>query len=1201
MRVQDKKQWQFWVDRGGTFTDIVALSPSGSLSSHKYLSVNPDRYSDAAVFAMRDIMGVSDSAPFPDSDVAAIKMGTTVATNALLEREGAKTLLLITRGFQDLLLIGQQHRQDLFALKPTRPAPLYHSVVEVEERVLADGHVETPLKAEALKKQLLHAKDHGFESVAIAFAHGYRYAEHEKKAAEIAKNVGFEQVSASHEVSALMKLVPRGDTTVADAYLTPVLKRYVDKVRLATGSTPLYFMQSNGGLAAASAFEGKDAVLSGPAGGIVGAVRAAEREGIDRILGFDMGGTSTDVSHYAGHFERVTDTTVAGVRMTIPMMDIHTVAAGGGSICRFENGRFQVGPQSAGAYPGPACYGRGGPLTVTDCNLVVGKIQSDLFPSVFGADGQQPLNTHAAEEALLAIQAEISEHTGKEMHPEEIAEGFLAVAVEHMARAIKRVSVERGHNVKDYALLTFGGAGGQHACMVADALGVETVLVPPFAGVLSALGMGLADQRAIAEQSVELPLTAESEIRVTLDAAMQAARQQLIDQGVDASIIECRATLKLKYKGTDTALPLVFEGFETAAAAFEEAHKQQFGFIEPDTELIVESLEAESIARVSANLDLSGGAGQMEQLDQFVSLFTDGAYEQARVLHRDALKVGEAIQGPAILIEGGGTSIVEPDWEATMTSSGSLLLKRVKERALAIEAQETADPILLEIFNNLFMSVAEEMGGVLAKTAHSVNVKERLDFSCAIFDSQSRLIANAPHMPVHLGSMGESVGAIASARSGQMKPGDVFMVNDPTAGGTHLPDITVVTPVFLTKGIDPDFYVASRGHHADVGGTTPGSMPPDSKTLSDEGISFIDFHLVKSGEFQTQAVLNKLADHKYPARNPAQNIADLKAQVAANARGVSLVEGLIDYYGPKTVNKYMEFVRENAAEAVRNVIGSLSHGSYRYEMDCGATINVAMIPRPQEKRLTIDFTGSSNQLVSNYNAPYAVVKAAVLYVFRVLAGGDIPLNSGCLEPIDIVMPEGSMMNPGPDAAVVAGNVETSQAITNALFLATGTLAASQGTMNNFTFGNDTYQYYETIAGGTGAGADFDGTDAIHSHMTNSRLTDVEVMEWRYPVIVREFGVRNNSGGEGDHTGGCGVVREFEFKEEMEVSLLANHYASGAPGADGGGAGKPGAASIIRSDGSKTNLRYADKGLVGEGDKVRIETPGGGGFGAAESG
>jgi len=1190
-------KWQFWIDRGGTFTDVVARDPEGVLSSHKYLSVNPDQYSDAAVFAMRDIMRVRAGDVFPDQQVSAVKMGTTVATNALLEREGAKTLLLITKGFGDALLIGQQHRQDLFALKPSRPLPLYNDVVEVEERVDKNGDVLKPLNVGLLRSDLETAKAQGYQSVAIAFVHGYRHIEHEKITAELARDIGFGQVSVSHKVSPLMKLVPRGDTTVADAYLSPILRGYVDNVRSATGGTPLYFMQSNGGLAAADSFHGKDAVLSGPAGGIVGAAKSAEREGINQVIAFDMGGTSTDVSHYAGHYERVLDTAVAGVRMTVPMMDIHTVAAGGGSVCRFEAGRFQVGPQSAGALPGPACYGRGGPITVTDCNLLLGKIQPHLFPAVFGKNGTEPLNTEASIKGFQAIANDIKSNSGATMPVEAIAEGFLAVAVEHMARAIKRVSVERGHNIKDYTLLTFGGAGGQHACLVADALAIETVLVPPFAGVLSALGMGLADQRSLAEHALETPIANRSAIVDAIEMISAKAERTLEKQGIRAGQHITEVALRIKYAGTDTALSVPFAGFAELRQAFETLHLQQFGFVENNTGLIVEAVEAEAIAAIGDE-----GVALMSATDKTISfddskVFMNGETLTARTLERSAIGIDEHITGPAIIMENGSTTVIEPGWQASATENGSLLLRRVEARA-SIEANtQQADPILLEIFNNLFMSVAEEMGAVLAKTAHSVNVKERLDFSCAVFDEAGRLIANAPHMPVHLGSMGESVTAIITAREGAMKPGDVFMINDPSAGGTHLPDITIVTPVFLGNQTTPAFYVASRGHHADIGGLTPGSMPPNSQTLEDEGICFTNFHLVEGGNFQTATVLEQLNDHRFPARNPAQNIADLKAQVAANARGAALVQNLIDYYGINTVSAYMTFVRENAAEAVRSVIATIKPGKFNYSMDCGATIAVKVIPSAQTGRLTIDFTGTSNQMLNNYNAPYAVVKAAVLYVFRVLAGGDIPLNDGCLEPIDIIVPLGSMLKPDATAAVVAGNVETSQAITNALFLATGTMAASQGTMNNLTFGNETYQYYETIAGGTGAGKDFDGTDAIQSHMTNSRMTDVEVLEWRYPVLVNRFGVRKGSAGQGQHSGGNGIIREFEFLEPMEVSLLANHYSNAPPGINGGHNGHVGKAEIIRSSGETHVFKYADSSSVSSGDKIVIETPGGGGFGA----
>lgn len=1193
--MQDKKKWQFWIDRGGTFTDVVAQSPDDALTSHKYLSVNPEFYDDAAVFAMRDIMGVDTSAPFPSADVHSIKMGTTVATNALLERDGEKTLFVTTQGFADVLLIGQQHRTDLFALKPTRPAPLYSDVLEVPERILADGTIRLALDTHALTHGLEEAFNAGIGSVAIAFVHGYRYTQHEEIAAAIAREIGFTQISVSHQVSPLMKLVPRGDTTVADAYLSPVLRHYVDKVKNAVGDVPLYFMQSNGGLAEAGSFMGKDAVLSGPAGGIVGAAKCAAQEGHSKVIGFDMGGTSTDVSHYAGRFERVFDTVVAGVRMTVPMMDIHTVAAGGGSICKYADGRFQVGPDSAGSNPGPACYGRGGPVTVTDCNLLLGRLQPHLFPAVFGKDGKQPLDIHASRTAFQHIASQIAAEQGKSLSLEAIAEGFLAVAVEHMARAIKRVSVERGHNIRDYSLLTFGGAGGQHACQVADALGIETVLVPPFSGVLSALGMGLAEQRTIAEQAVEEPIAETKALDRALRDTTEQARNSLAGQNVSLSAIETVSHVRIKYEGTDTCLSIPFGNQSEMESAFARLHKTQFGFTEPDTPLIAEAVETEAIARtanakVTAEqpIDLPGARGD-EQTYQ-------NGWHPTPILSRDALTSHSSINGPAIILEKGGTTVLERGWSAESGDHGSIILRRLATKIHAQKDTKTADPVLLEIFNNLFMSVAEEMGGVLAKTAHSVNVKERLDFSCAVFDAEGRLVANAPHMPVHLGSMGDSVTAILEARAGQMQAGDVFMVNDPSAGGTHLPDITVITPVFYGESDHPTFFVASRGHHADVGGISPGSMPSNSQTLEEEGVCFTNFHLVKAGQFQTEAVRDALTGHVYPARNPAQNIADLKAQVAANARGVALVEGLVDYYSLDTVNAYMGFVRQNAADAVRSVIARIKSGQCRYEMDCGGTIKVQINPSADKQRLVIDFSGSSPALSNNYNAPFAVVKAAVLYVFRVLTGSDIPLNAGCLEPIDIIAPENSMIRPPRGAAVVAGNVETSQAITNALFIATGTMAAAQGTMNNLTFGNDHYQYYETIAGGTGAGNGFDGSDAIQAHMTNSRLTDVEVMEWRYPVVIREFGVRRGSGGSGLFSGGNGIKRAIEFLEPMDVSLLANHYRSDPPGLSGGCAGQRGTATVFRTNGEAVHFQAADQAKMTNGDVIAIETPGGGGYG-----
>lgn len=1188
--------FQFWIDRGGTFTDVVARHPDGRLTSHKYLSEAPGQYSDAAVHAMRDIMDVPDDAPFPAEKVSAIKMGTTVATNALLERDGEPTLLFITKGFKDALLIGQQHRADLFALKPTRPEPLYTEVAEAQERVQADGTILTPIDEAACRAALEGAYARGLRAVAIAFVHGYRHTAHEERAGAIAAEVGFTQISLSHRVSPLMKLVPRGDTTVADAYLSPILRRYVNQVQGAVGDTRLYFMQSNGGLAAADAFEGKDAVLSGPAGGIVGAAKSGARAGVSHLIGFDMGGTSTDVSHYAGDYERVFDTVVAGVRMTVPMMDIHTVAAGGGSICTIRDGRFQVGPASAGAYPGPAAYGRGGPITVTDCNVLLGKLQPDLFPAVFGEKGNEPLNVAATRKGFEALRKTLKADTGTDMTAEEMAEGFLRVAVEHMARAIKKVSVMRGHDIKKYGLLTFGGAGGQHACLVADALGITKVIVPPFSGVLSALGMGLADQRVIEEQALECALDELDTIRSAATGIQARAAQALEAQGVAQAAQSLHTSVRLKYKGTDTTLAVPFGEAQAMRTAFEAAHKQSFGFTEKDQPIIAEAVEAEAIggaAETALDIRAMGDSADALHSRQF---YTEGEVRTAAIHDRARLKPGHAVAGPAVILENGGTTLVEPGWTATLTANDTLLLKRTEAKSRTDIATETVDPIMLEIFNNLFMSVAEEMGGVLAKTAHSVNVKERLDFSCAVFDADGQLIANAPHMPVHLGSMGESVSAIMTARAGTMKPGDVFMLNDPMAGGTHLPDITVVTPVFLEATEAPAFYVASRGHHADVGGLSPGSMPPHSKTLEEEGIRFTDFHLVKEGTFAEAEVKAALSSGPYPARNISQNLADLKAQIAANERGAAQVKRLVRDFGADVVAAYMGHVQDNAEEAVRRVIAKLKDGEARYNMDCGAEVVVKLTVDRNAREITVDFTGTSPTQPNNFNAPLAVTKAAVLYVFRTLTGEDIPLNAGCLKPIRLIVPEGCMLNPDAGAAVVAGNVETSQVVTNALFIAAHTMAGAQGTMNNLTFGNERYQYYETIAGGTGAGDGFDGTDAIQSHMTNSRLTDVEVMEWRYPVLIEEFGVRAASGGAGKWHGGNGAMRTIRFLEDMELAILSGHRAEGPPGLAGGERGAPGITCVRQPGGLVRTLEAADQITLKAGGSVTIETPGGGGYG-----
>ncbi|GHF22810.1 5-oxoprolinase [Kordiimonas sediminis] len=1192
-----KTKWQFWIDRGGTFTDIVALHPSGELTSHKYLSENPGKYQDAAVFAMREIMQVAPDAPFPASDVAAIKMGTTVATNALLERDGTPTLFLTNEGMRDVLLIGQQHRTGLFDMKPERPTPLYTNVATISARIDAVGAEVTPFDEDACQAVLEKAYKAGIRSVAIALMHSYKYPEHEQKAGAIAKNIGFTQISLSHKTSPLMKLVPRGDTTVADAYLSPVLRKYVDQVQNSVGDTRLYFMQSNGGLASANAFEGKDAVLSGPAGGIVGAVGTASREQEDKIIGFDMGGTSTDVSHYAGATERVADTVVAGVRMTVPMMDIHTVAAGGGSVCQFDQGRYLVGPASAGAFPGPAAYGRGGPVTVTDCNVILGKLQPDLFPSVFGDCGTKPLSLKAAQDAFDDIADTIETETGYRPTHFEMAEGFLAVAVEHMARAIKKISVERGHDVTRYALLTFGGAGGQHACLVADALGMTRSIVPPFSGVLSALGMGLADQSVIREQALECPLENIDTRQADTDTLTNDTVEALVAQGGTQSEIITDISLRIRYGGSDTAIAVPFGTVKEIRTAFEEAHKKQFGFTEADKPILIEAVEVEARQeQPDKALHLSADGTKTDPLE-YRPVHMNGTEVNAAVYQRETLPPDHTVTGPAIILEEGGTTILEPGWSAVRTVRDTLVLERTEKKAQDQIDARTVDPVLLEVFNNLFMSVAEEMGGVLMKTAHSVNVKERLDFSCAVFDHTGSLIANAPHMPVHLGSMGDSVAAIIKARGNDIRPGNAYMVNDPYAGGTHLPDITIISPVFIGDAPAPEYFVASRGHHADIGGISPGSMSAFSKTIAEEGIRFENTLLVDGGQFCETDVRQALESGPYPARNPDQNIADLKAQIAANERGIQLVRSLVTSFGQDVVTAYMGHVQNNAEEAVRRVIDRLRDGHIRYDMDCGGTVEVHLTVDRAARSIDVDFTGTSDQMENNFNAPLAVTKAAVLYVFRLLTQADIPLNAGCMKPINLTVPKGSMLNPIEPAAVVAGNVETSQAVTNALLLATGATAASQGTMNNLTFGNARHQYYETLAGGTGAGPGFDGTDAIQSHMTNSRLTDPEILEWRFPVRVKRFEVRENSGGSGKHRGGNGAVREIEFLEAMELSILSSSRRIPPSGLAGGSPGKTGENLVLRANGQLDKLESADSTAVAPHDVLIIKTPGGGGYGS----
>ena len=1162
-----ERSWTFAIDRGGTFTDVVARSSEGDLRVEKLLSENPNQYEDAALEAIRRIIGEEGGS------VTEVRMGTTVATNALLERKGERVALAITRGFGDALRIGYQARPEIFARNIVLPSMLYDQVIEIDERVGVDGDVLVPLDEAQAWQALADTRKSGIDALAIVLMHGWRYSRHESRLAEIAREIGFRQISVSHEVAPLIKLVGRGDTTVVDAYLSPVLRRYVDRVAAGLQEgTDLHFMQSNGGLAKATAFRGKDAILSGPAGGVVGMVAACAPHGAEKLIGFDMGGTSTDVSHHAGHFELADESVIAGVRIRAPMMQIHTVAAGGGSICRFDGMRFRVGPESAGANPGPACYRNGGPLTVTDCNLFLGRIDPAHFPAVFGSSGDQALDPGASRDRLQEVADALDD--GRAL--EDIAEGFLEIAVDNIAAAIRKISIARGHDVTRYTLACFGGAGGQHACRVADALGMERILIHPLAGVLSAYGIGIADVKAIRDVSWLKPLG--KDFTHALGELERRARDALVEQGVHDERIELVPRARLRTVGSDTTLELDIASAEDMRAAFAQLHQRRFGYMDEGAEIIVDALVVEAIGHTNPPPQLRG----------------TGASEAIR---------GEEILGPALIFDPSSTTVVEPGWRAVREHDGTLILTRAVplDRAKAIGT--SVDPVRLEIFNNLFMAIAEEMGVALQSTATSVNIKERLDFSCAIFDHEGALIANAPHIPVHLGSMGESIRRIidtrGEGRDGRgIRHGDAYVLNDPYRGGTHLPDITVIVPVFYAEDdVSPSAFVAARGHHADIGGIAPGSMPPDSRTIDQEGVLIDNVLLVEEGQFCEAEMRALLASGEWPARNPDRNISDLKAQLAACMRGAEMLVQTARDYGREVVAAYMNHVLDNAEESVRRLLDRLEDGAFDYEMDNEAHVRVKITIDRAERSATLDFAETSEQQPDNFNAPYSIVRAASLYVMRTLIDDAIPMNDGCLRPVRLVVPEGSMLNPSYPAAVVAGNVETSQVVTDALFAATGRLAPSQGTMNNFTFGNERYQYYETIAGGSGAGPDHDGSSGVQTHMTNSRLTDPEILETRLPVRLDQFAIRRGSGGQGAHKGGDGVIRAVTFLEPMRANILANRRRVPPRGILGGSDAQAGRNWVERTDGSVEMLSATAFAEVAAGDRFVIETPGGGGYGS----
>ncbi|HMN50656.1 MAG TPA: hydantoinase B/oxoprolinase family protein [Xanthobacteraceae bacterium] len=1193
--------WDFWIDRGGTFTDVVARPPSGKLIAKKLLSESP-AYADAAVQGIRECLGLAKGAAIPRGMIGAVKMGTTVATNALLERKGDRTLLLITKGFRDALKIGYQARPKIFAKEIIKPEMLYERVSEISERILADGTVEQKPDEKEIRAALEAAQRDGINAVAIVLMHAYRYPAHEQLAAKIAREMGFAQVSVSHETSPLIKLVGRGDTTVVDAYLSPILARYVARVSkeldAKNSGARLMFMMSSGGLTAADLFQGKDAILSGPAGGVVGMAQTGESAGFKRLIGFDMGGTSTDVSHFDGEYERAFETEVAGVRMRAPMMQIHTVAAGGGSILHFDGSRFRVGPDSAGADPGPKCYRRDGPLAVTDANVMAGKLIPDFFPKIFGKNNNEAIDAATVREAF----AELAKQVGGGKKPEEIADGFITIAVENMANAIKKISVARGYDVTRYALNCFGGAGGQHACLVADALGMKSVVIHPLSGLLSAYGMGLADIRATRTQALEESLSAKALAAVNKIGRKlgDEVKREVASQGVASKQIKVIVRAHLRYAGTDTPLEVVAGTIRKMQRDFETAHKARFGFMDRDKEIVVEAVSVEAIgggAKFSERAATASRA-KLPAPRRKTKFFSRGKFQNAAVYTRDQLKPGHVVKGPALLIEPNQTVVVEDGWQAKLTPKDHIVLTRTKALARKHAIGTTADPVLLEVFNNLFMSIAEQMGVTLQNTAYSVNIKERLDFSCAVFDAKGSLVANAPHMPVHLGSMDRSVETVIRANKGKIKPGDVYALNAPYNGGTHLPDITVCTPVFDEKGKNILFWVASRGHHADVGGVAPGSMSPLATHIDEEGVYIDNFKLVDRGRFREKELYTLLRGAKYPARNPLQNVNDLKAQIAANEKGVRELRKMIAQFSLPVVKAYMGHVQDNAAESVRRVLDRLHNSEFSYEMDQGTFIKVKISVDKKKREATVDFTGTSPQQNTNFNAPEPVTRAAVLYVFRVMVDDDIPMIAGCLRPINIVVPDRSMLSPEYPAAVVAGNVETSQAVTNCLFGALGALSCAQGTMNNLTYGNDNYQYYETICSGSPAGPGFNGTDAVHTHMTNTRLTDPEVLEFRFPVVLEDFHIRKNSGGRGKWHAGDGIYRRVRFREKMDCAILSGHRRVPPFGLAGGESGHVGENRVRRLNGKEEKLKGCDQTVLETGEAVIIITPTAGGYGKA---
>lgn len=1193
----------FGIDRGGTFTDVVAWAPNGEVHVRKILSNRVHNIEDSAISGIREIIGLGQGDPIGRDLVEAVCMGTTVGTNALLERQGEPTVFVTTAGFKDALRIGYQNRPRLFDLNIQLSTQLYSSTIEVDERVNVEGKVLVTLDEEKVRRDLEKAFNENYKACAIAFMHGYRFPKHEEIVARIAREVGFTQVSTSHECSGMIKFIGRAETAVVDAYLTPILGAYKRKLDEALGNVPLFFMQSNGGLIDSSQFKGKDCVLSGPAGGIVGAVATCKAAGLENIIGFDMGGTSTDVWHYAGHFERTTESQIAGARIRSPIMMIHTVAAGGGSIVAFDGRRFKAGPKSAGSIPGPACYRNGGPLTVTDCNIVLGRIPPRYLPSIFGPNGDLPLDSSRPHELFDALTEQVNATGPDQKTKFDCAEGFLDIAVENMANAIKKISTERGYDLSRYTLCCFGGAGGQHVCKVAEKLNMTSIFIHPLAGVLSAFGMGIADLRALEGATVEKILDANEykQLQALMRPLEKKAKAKLISQGVREPDIIMIQRAVVRHKGASSGLEVVFESLDTLRQAFEELHEKHYGFKLPESDVVVESVTIEAAGShrpaIRASSENVGKPDVNSKPFDHTSMYSRGRFEDVPVYRYDQIGLAAEINGPAIIIDPFSTTVVDADWRAVKDATGALKVAYVGEARIASIDAKRVDPIHLELFNNRFRSIADQMGQALANSAHSVNIKERLDFSCAIFDKERNLIANAPHIPIHLGAMSESVDVVAKEFCASMQPGDHFVLNSPYKGGAHLPDVTVVMPVFNDGGTEVLFYTAARGHQADIGGKTPGSLPPDSRDIYEEGALIEPMRLVHRGVFAYDDLYRLLTTAQFPARNPKQNIIDLKAQVAACIRGGDELKRLISEFTEDVVVAYGTHIQDVSEQELRAIVDRIPEGTFTCKHDMGHQVSVRITVDRERRSIKVDFTGTSPQVATNFNAPPAIARSATLYVFRTLIDRDIPLNSGCLRPIEILIPENSLLSPQHPAAVSSGNPETSVLVTDALYGALDIIGGSQGTMNNFTFGNDTYQYYETICGGAGAGEGFDGASAVHTHMTNSLMTDPEVFELRFPVLLEEFSIRNGSGGKGRWSGGEGTRRRVRFLAALDMAIVANRREIAPVGAKGGQAGAVGEHRVIRRNGTISNLISCDKTHMNVGDVFEILTPGGGGYGA----